>query len=33
MAFDDALPRRIRDRVRDAGGGHEDRMFGGLACS
>jgi TfoX/Sxy family transcriptional regulator of competence genes len=31
MAFDDALAERIRDRVRDAAGIHEKRMFGGLA--
>ena len=31
MAFDDALAERIRDRVRDAGGVHENRMFGRLA--
>src|SRR5256885_16334585 len=31
MAFDDALAERVRDRLRDAAGVHEKRMFGGLA--
>ena len=31
MAFDTALAERIRDRVRDAAGVREKRMFGGLA--
>lgn len=31
MAFDEALAERIRDRVRDADGVHEKKMFGGLA--
>jgi hypothetical protein len=30
MAFDDALAERIRDRVPEAGGVHENRMFGWL---
>jgi TfoX/Sxy family transcriptional regulator of competence genes len=31
MAFDDALAERLRDRLRDAAGVHEKKMFGGLA--
>jgi TfoX/Sxy family transcriptional regulator of competence genes len=31
MAFDDALAERLRDRLRDAVGVHEKKMFGGLA--
>jgi TfoX/Sxy family transcriptional regulator of competence genes len=31
MAFDDALAERLRDRLRDAAGVTEKKMFGGLA--
>src|SRR2546430_17474118 len=31
MAFDDVLAERLRDRLRDAVGVHEKKMFGGLA--
>jgi hypothetical protein len=31
MAFDEALAERVRDRLRDAVGVHEKKMFGGLA--
>ncbi|HYS36440.1 MAG TPA: TfoX/Sxy family protein [Pseudonocardiaceae bacterium] len=31
MAFDDALAERVRDRLRDAVGVSEKKMFGGLA--
>jgi hypothetical protein len=31
MAYDDALAERIRDRLRDAAGVVEKKMFGGLA--
>jgi TfoX/Sxy family transcriptional regulator of competence genes len=31
MAYDEALAERIRDRLRDADGVTEKRMFGGLA--
>jgi len=31
MAFDNALAERLRDRLRDAAGVQEKKMFGGLA--
>ena len=31
MAYDDALAERLRDRLRDADGVTEKKMFGGLA--
>jgi hypothetical protein len=31
MAFDDALAERVRERLRDAVGADEKKMFGGLA--
>jgi TfoX/Sxy family transcriptional regulator of competence genes len=31
MAYDDALAERVRDRLGDAGGVAEKKMFGGLA--